>query len=120
MTEDGLVVELVGAVTVARVQGELDAARAEALRAPLDAAPGPHVVALLIDLSGIDYLDSGGVHLLLDLHRDLSRRGFALHLVRPQRRTPSLVLDVTDVGEVIEIHPDRETALAVMDPSEAS
>jgi anti-anti-sigma factor len=118
VTEDGLQVELVGAVAVAILDGEVDATRAEALREPLQQAPGPHVVALLLDLSNVSYLDSGGVHLLLDLHRQLGRRGFSLHLVRPQRRTPSLVLDVTDVAEVMQIHPDRETALAVMDPSD--
>ena len=116
MTQDGVQVELAGAVTVAVLEGEVDASRAAHLRDPLLQAPGPHVVALLVDLSHVSYLDSGGVRLLLDLHRDLSRRGFSLHLVRPQRHTPSLVLDVTDVAEVIEIHPDRETALAIMDP----
>ena len=53
---------------------------------------------LLLDLSDVTFLDSGGVHLILDVRRDLARRGFVLHLVRPQRRTPSLVLDVTDVS----------------------
>ncbi len=118
MTEDVLRVELVGAIAVASLEGEVDATRAEDLREPLQHAAAPHVVAMLLDLSKVNYLDSGGVHLLLDLHRELGRRGYSLHLVRPQRRTPSLVLDVTDVAEVMQIHPDRETALAVMDPDE--
>jgi anti-sigma B factor antagonist len=105
-----------GAVTVVRIEGDVDAARAGRLRPAVLEAVAPHMVAVLLDLTGVDFLDSGGVHLLVDLHRDLTRRGYAVHLVRPARRTPSLVLDVTDVGAAIALHPDRASAVAAIDP----
>jgi anti-anti-sigma factor len=113
---DEVEIETEGAVAIATLAGDLDVVRSNSLRDELLEAPGPNVVALLVDLSALTYLDSAGVHLLLDVHRRLARRGYALHLVRPQRRTPSFVLDVTDLGEAIEIHADRASALAAMDP----
>jgi anti-anti-sigma factor len=113
---DEMQVESIGGVAVASLSGELDIVRCAALRDVLTQAPGPHAVALLVDLAGLTYLDSAGVHLLLDVHRGLARRGHAMHLVRPQRRTPALVLELTDLGSAIEIHADRASALAAMDP----
>jgi anti-anti-sigma factor len=117
MSRDGVQLELDGSIAIVTLDGDIDASRAAALREPLVEAPADHVVALLLDLTAVSFLDSGGVHLILDLRRELARRGFALHLVRPSRRTPSLVLDVTDVGAAIDIHADRAAALAAIDPA---
>jgi anti-anti-sigma factor len=117
VSTEELQVEVDGPIAIATVGGDVDATRAADLRGPLVDAPADHVVALLLDLSDVSFLDSGGVHLILDLRRELARRGFALHLVRPKRRTPSLVLDVTDVGAAIDIHADRTSALAAIDPA---
>lgn len=105
-----------GSVAIATLSGELDALRATTLREALREAAEPDVVAVLVDLSGVTYLDSAGIHLLLELQHDLARRGYAMHLVRPGRRTPALVLDVTDLARAIDVHPDRGAALAAMEP----
>ncbi len=116
MTVDRPEVVVAGAVAVVVLEGDVDTQRTQQLREPLMRAAEEHVVALLLDLSAVTYLDSAGVHLVLDLHRELTRRGFAFHLVRPVRHTPALVLEVTGVGGAIPVHPDRAAALAVMDP----
>jgi anti-sigma B factor antagonist len=107
---------VVGATAVVTIDGELDSQRAETLRGALLEAAAPDVVALLLDLSEVTYLDSAGVHLLLELDRALSRRGQALHLVRPQRRTPAYVLEITGLADGIAVHPDLAAALAVVEP----
>jgi anti-anti-sigma factor len=110
---------VVGSTAVVTLEGELDRQRTAALREPLLDAAAPDVVALLLDLTGVVYLDSAGVHLLLDLDRVLSRRGQALHVVSPQRRTPAYVLRVTDIAAGIPVHADLPSALATVEPGES-
>ena len=107
---------VVGSTAVVTVDAELDRQRAVALRDSLLAATAPDVVALLLDLIGVTYLDSAGVHLLLDLDRALGRGGHSLHLVRPQRRTPAYVLEITGVADGIAVHPDLQAALDALEP----
>jgi anti-sigma B factor antagonist len=116
VTASEIQARVVGATAVIGLDGELDRRQAGLVRRRLlDAAP-PDVVALLLDLGAVEYLDSAGVHLLLDLDRELRGRGQALHLVRPQRRTPAFVLEVTDVGDGIPVHADLQAALVALEP----
>ena len=114
MIADELSLETDGPLVIATLVGEIDVVRVGEVRGRLMAPVDSAVVALVLDLSGVTYLDSAGVHLIIDLYHELSHRGHVLHLVRPQRRTPALVLEVTDVGAVVEVHPDRKTAIAAV------
>ena len=66
-------------VTVAIVEGEVDLAVAERVAAELEAAPRTDGSGLVVDLSGVSYLDSSGVHLLFKLanRRHSNRRHHA-------------------------------------------
>lgn len=118
MSANDLQARVVGSTAVVTVEGELDRQHTAVLRPRLLEAAAPDVVALVLDLGGVSYLDSAGVHLLLDVDRELRVRGQALHLVRPQRRTPAYVLEVTDIADGIDVHADLEAALAVCEPPE--
>lgn len=50
---------------VVRAVGEIDMSTVGRLRAPLEAARADGVTTLL-DLSGVSFIDSSGLHLLLD------------------------------------------------------
>ena len=64
------------------VSGELDIATAERLRAAVgDALCGPEVGRLTLDLSGVRFIDAGGVHVLLDAATACSRQGIALRIL---------------------------------------
>jgi anti-sigma B factor antagonist len=119
MTAQSIQARVVGSTAVVALEGELDRAQAARVRPRLLEAAAPDTVALLLDLAAVTYLDSAGVHLLLDLDRELRRRGQALHLVRPQRRTPAYVLEITGIGEGITVHADRDAAMVVVEPEEA-
>ena len=67
-----------GAVVLPR--GELDIATAPTLSAALD---GIHSGRLVVDLRDLSFIDSTGLHLLLDLHRRSQSDGFELTLVAP-------------------------------------
>jgi anti-anti-sigma factor len=89
--------------------GELDHETVAILRPPLTAGveSGRHV---LIDMAGVQHIDSLGIHELL-VHRRLCRaRGRCLVLVAP-RGPVQRVISIVDLGKVIPVFPSMDLAL---------
>jgi anti-anti-sigma factor len=80
-------------VTIVQPHGELDVATVDTLRSTLDAAIAetPHAALngfetgarLVLDLRGLCFIDSGGLHLLVALDERAQRDGFQLTLLAP-------------------------------------
>ena len=71
-------------VTIVQPRGELDLATVEKLRSVLDEAiAGWSRTRLVLDLRGLSFIDSTGLHLLLVLDRRAQRDGFELTLLAP-------------------------------------
>ena len=80
-------------VTIVQPRGELDLATAGALRSTLDSAIADTLGAaldgmeqgarLVLDLRGLSFIDSTGVHLLVALDQRAQRDGFQLTLLAP-------------------------------------
>lgn len=80
-------------VTIVQPRGELDLATVETLRSTLAAATAETVSAaldgmenrarLVLDLRGLSFLDSTGLHLLVALDQRAQRDGFQLTLLAP-------------------------------------
>jgi anti-sigma B factor antagonist len=68
-------------VAIVEPRGELDVATVETLRAALDDING--VGRLVLDLRGLSFIDSTGLHLLVALDQRAERDGFQLALVAP-------------------------------------
>ena len=69
-----------GGQLVVRPSGELDIATVDRVRAVLaDRAPGEGVV---IDLRGLQFLDTSGLQLVVEVHRASRAEGFELRVVR--------------------------------------
>jgi len=68
-------------VAIVQPRGELDVATVETLRAALDAIERPG--RLLLDLRGLSFIDSTGLHLLVALHQRAQRDEFQLTLLAP-------------------------------------
>lgn len=91
----GVEVEQRNHVTIVQPYGELDLATIETLRSALEAAvlqtlhtarDGMEIPArLVLDLRGLSFLDSTGLHLLADLDRRATRDGFELTLLAPAK-----------------------------------
>ncbi len=64
-----------------QLRRELDIATVEVLRAAVEGL-GP-CRSLVIDMRGLSFLDSSGLHLLVELHQRAAREGFELGLVAP-------------------------------------
>ena len=80
-------------VTIVQPRGELELATAETLRSTLDAAIADtlsaaldgmeHGARLVLDLRGLSFIDSAGLHLLVALDQRAQRDGFQLTLLAP-------------------------------------
>ena len=70
-----------GGVAIVQPHGELDLATVETLRAALDGVEDAE--GLLLDLRGLSFIDSTGLHLLVAVHERAQRDGFQLTLVAP-------------------------------------
>jgi anti-sigma B factor antagonist len=72
---DNLTVDIrcVGRRAVVRVAGEIDLATAPGLRAALDQAASAAPLEVWVDLSDVGFMDSTGIHTLLDLRNRIPR-----------------------------------------------
>jgi anti-anti-sigma factor len=71
-----------GDAAVVQPRGELDLASVETLRAALDGVGSAR--RLVLDLRGLVFIDSTGLHLLVELHQCAQRDGVELTLVAPE------------------------------------
>ena len=66
-----------------RVRGELDLDSAERLRDAAAEAFAAGAGELTLDLRGLTFMDSSGLRMLLDVHRQAERQSVTLYIVRP-------------------------------------
>lgn len=83
-----------GPAIVARLSGEIDMSNASELAASIAGSATNDLLAVVLDLSEVDYLDSAGIQMVFSLRESLRVRGQQLLLVVPdgspgQRRAPS-------------------------------
>ncbi len=108
-TDDGVV--------VCTVIGELDVAsapklRQELVRAVAEADGPPRIV---VDLAGVDFLDSTGLGVLLGgLKRARAQNG-VMALARAEAQVRK-VFEITRVIEILPIHDDLDAAIASVQP----
>jgi stage II sporulation protein AA (anti-sigma F factor antagonist) len=96
-------------IRVVSPTGEIDQQTSEPLRQALDATapPGPRVVA---DMSGVSFMDSTGINILIAAHRDLAEAGGWLRLAAPTG--PVLhTIRLVGVDTVIDCHDTLRQAL---------
>ena len=98
------------AVLVAR--GDVDVESGPALREALLDAIGEGGGRVVVDLEGVDFIDSAGLGVLVGgLKRARSNEGDLV--IVATGRSVTRVLELTGLTRVFEIHPSRAAALAV-------
>jgi anti-sigma B factor antagonist len=90
------------------VAGELDLATAPSLTAALQAALASGAREIWIDLSGVTFMDSSGLHALLAV-RDQLHDGRRLVLIAPPGRVRRL-LELTGVDGIFAVFADHRGA----------
>lgn len=97
---------------VVRVKGDLDLMTAEPFRRTLDETLArTRVRNLYINLSGVTFLDSSGLGVLLGRYKRLRAAGGRMGLVAPSPAVQQ-VIDLAGLHKFMEIH-DSEAAVAV-------
>jgi anti-anti-sigma factor len=101
-------------VLVVSVSGEIDLSNVDELRmGVLDSLPND-ALGVVLDLDGVDYLDSAAIHLLYDLHGRLGQRRQRLALAIPEASPVSDVMRIAAVPTVVTVHTDVDAAVGAL------
>lgn len=114
MTLASVRVEQRDGVSVIIVTGEVDIVNAAEIGGQLFGAAPNSAAGLVVDLSGVTYLDSRGVHLLFELANRLRTRHQQLQLVVPARALIRRVLLLTHVDAVVPLHYSVDEAVRAL------
>jgi anti-sigma B factor antagonist len=68
---------------IAQVTGEVDMSNAEEVGATVIGATPNEAAGVILDLSGLDYLDSAGIYVIYGMRTSLQARGQTLIIVIP-------------------------------------
>ena len=105
-----------GAAAGLAVRGEVDMATAlpleERLHAAIRESSGPFV----LDLSGVEFLDSTGLRMLLRAHALLGDDDRALALICPHGPVRR-VLELSGLSTVFALYPSRDAAATALGPA---
>ena len=97
--------------TLVELVGEADVTNSDALREVLDAEVAKQPRTLIIDLSGLRFMDSSALHALLRVNRSLDRQGGVLALVSPQAAVAK-ILRLTTADRLIPVFDSVAEAAA--------
>jgi len=111
MALERIELEQIGTVVVAHVSGEVDLSNAGSVTEQLVDAMPNSATALVLDLSGTQYLDSSGVRMLFELAQRLRNRGQGLEIVVPDDSSVRRVLLLTEVERVVPMSNSVEAAV---------
>lgn len=98
-------------LAIIRLAGRLDAAGADSVGLKLTAEAASRRLSVVLDLSGIDFLASIGIRLLLTVARAQKQRGGKVVLLAPQPLVRD-VLTSTGCDTLIGIYDDLDAASA--------
>ena len=105
---------------VARPAGDVDMAVTPELKDELLAAVAEHGAGcLVIDLGGVDYIDSSGIELLFRLHGALAADATELIVVAPPGTSAARLLGLVALGDIGEVRPSLAAALDTCGDREA-
>jgi anti-sigma B factor antagonist len=99
---------LAGAAGIA-VRGEVDLSTGPLVEEALDAAIRGSAGSFVLDLSGVEFLDSSGVGVLLRARALLGRDDRALVVVCPEGQVRR-VLELVGIDDLFALHGSREEA----------
>lgn len=97
--------------TVIALAGESDVYTYDQLHGALESEAAKGVSLLIVDLSGLEFMDSTGVQVLLDIRVMTSDRGGKLALASPQN-TVARVLNLVGADQLIPVYASVEEAQA--------
>lgn len=107
------VAEVGGRIALVSVSGELDLYAEPELRGALAAAEELRLRAVVVDLSGVSFMDSTACGILVGQAKRLRRDGSELFVVSQGSRV-SRVLEVAGIDQVIHVYPTLHAAFRTL------
>lgn len=104
-----------GSVVVVALEGRLDLASLDPLKDVLARLVEEGARRLVLDLAGVGHVDSWALAAIVAVVKRLRAAGGDLKLcgLQPAVR---LVLDLTQLTRLVEVHPTRDAAIAAFPP----
>jgi|SRR5579859_2690326 len=97
--------------TLVTVTGEADVTNRDELKRVLDDEVTRQPTTLILDLSGLMFLDSSALHVVLQVNRALDRQGAMLALVAPTEAV-ARILHLTTADRLIPVYKTVAEAAA--------
>lgn len=105
-----------GDVTILVIDGNLTLGREDALRESIDTILGSGRSKILVDLTGMDYMDSAGLGELVASYRTVKRFGGMLKLLKPSDKVTES-LTVTSLLPMFQVFSDQASAVKSFEES---
>lgn len=101
-------------IPVAALDGEIDLANAAEVRGQIFGMVSNTAPGLVLDLSGVTYLDSRGVQLILELAERLKMRHLKFRVAMPEKSLIRRILLLTHVDAVVPLDTSVTQSLEMM------
>jgi anti-anti-sigma factor len=99
-------------VVFAVIKGEVDPSNARELGRDVTASVPNDAMAVVLDLTAVDYLDSSGVQMIFELAERLDARQQRLAVVVPEGAPARTVLDIVSLDATATLADDRDDAMS--------
>lgn len=100
-----------GDIVVASLRGEIDMSNAGELGETIGRALTNDAMALVLDLTAVEYVDSAGIHVIYELHERLRTRGQDIRVVIAPDALIGEALRLADVPRAVGVADSVEAAL---------
>ena len=104
-------VERDGETVVAVITGEVDMSNAATIRLQIAEAITPDADGVVVDLTELEFIDSAGLHSLIELGTVLDERRQQLLLCVPKESQTGRAIEIIGLPRAIRIYPDRAEAM---------
>ena len=96
---------------VALITGEVDMSNATSVRQEIAASVTPDDDAVIIDMSELSFIDSAGLHAMIELGTVLEERRQQLLLCLPPKSTIRRAIEIIGLPHAVSVHADRGEAM---------
>ncbi len=103
-------------VTVIKISGRIDTHSVHRLRQQLFLAANSSDKNIVIDLAGVDFIDSSGLATIVQAMKQCRASEGDLRLCQPTQSV-RMVLELTRLDKALDIFPTQESALASFVPT---
>jgi anti-sigma B factor antagonist len=96
---------------VAMLTGEVDMSNATSVRQQIAESVTPDDDAVIVDLSELSFIDSAGLHSLIELGTVLDERRQKLLLCLPPGSTIRRAIEIIGLPQAVSVYSDRSEAM---------